>query len=33
MSNELTKTNTGYVIPNMSNDVTDGIMQVQHIHF
>lgn len=27
MSNELTKTNTGYVIPNMSNDVTDGIME------
>ena len=27
MSSELIKTNTGYVIPNMSNDVTDGIME------
>ncbi len=27
MSNELTKTNAGYVIPNMSNDVTSGIME------
>ena len=25
MSNELTKTNTGYIIPNVSNDVTEGI--------
>ena len=27
MSSELIKTNAGYVIPNMSNDVTDGIME------
>ena len=27
MSNELTKTNTGYVIPNVSTDVTEGIAE------
>ena len=27
MSNELTKTNTGYIIPNVSNDVTEGIAE------
>ena len=24
MSNELVKTNTGYIIPNVSSDVTEG---------
>lgn len=27
MSNEIMKTNTGYVIPNVSNDVTEGIAE------
>ena len=27
MSSELIKTNAGYIVPNMSNDVTDGIME------
>ena len=27
MSNELIKTNTGYIIPNVSNDVTEGIAE------
>lgn len=27
MSNELAKTNNGYIIPNVSNDVTEGIAE------
>ncbi len=27
MTNEIMKTNTGYVIPNVSNDVTEGISE------